>query len=115
MMLAAVSLGAAQILIESRWIACCAEFYLRGQVSQQGHFECGGNSGSDLGLKLQDIAEIFVVGLGPQVESGHRVAELRSDTDRPSGAAHASLEHGSYVQLVSHGRDVGMLSLEREG
>lgn len=62
-----------------------------GDVTQQGDLEGLSHGSGDLGLELQDVAKVSVLGLRPRMKCSDGVDQLRGDTDRVSRAAHASL------------------------
>jgi hypothetical protein len=68
----------------------------------------------DLVLDREDVVELAVVGLRPQVRVGPGADQLRRDTHRVAGLAHRAFEHIGNVQRARDLRDAGLLALERE-
>ena len=68
----------------------------------------------DLVLDREDVLELAVVGLGPEVVAVLHVDELRGDADPVADLAHAALEHRRHAELLADLPDVHLLPLERE-
>ncbi len=63
----------------------------------------------DLVLQREDVVQIPVEALGPEVAVGRAVDELRGDAHAVARLAHAPLEHVAHLQLARHLRDVDVL------
>ena len=68
----------------------------------------------DVVLDLEDIGQIAVVAVGPQVTAGCRVDELRGDPHALAGAADGAFEHRPHAKLAADGADVDRASLVSE-
>ena len=68
----------------------------------------------DVVLHREDVLQLAVVGLRPQVRVGRRLNELRGDSNVLAGLAHAAFEDGRHVELLRDRRDVHILALEVE-
>src|SRR5580698_8535566 len=109
-----VSFPGPQKCVERRRIASAAHLDFRRYVPEQIHLEGTRNSARNLGLELQHIAEIAVVGLGPEVKSRDRIDQLRRDAHGVARAPDASLEYRADIQFARDRPDIGVLSLEGE-
>ena len=56
----------------------------------------------DFTLDLEDVGQLPVVSLGPQVLVGFRVDELSHDPHAVAGTANAALENGRHLEFVSY-------------
>src|SRR6516162_7914211 len=104
----------AQIGIEGKRIARAAQLDLRADITEQCDLKRTGYGIRNFSLQLEYITEVAVIGLRPKVESADRIVELSCDTNRLSGAPHATLEHRSDIQFVRNCAEVHVLPLERE-
>ena len=90
---------------------------LRGErrTRQELHFESLDHGRRELGLHLEDIGEIAIVLLRPEVVAVGGVDELGRDANAVAGLAHAAFQQRRYVQLGSDAREILVLPLEVEG
>ena len=58
-----------QISIESAGITGAADFNPRPHITKQGHFECPRDRVGDVRLQLQNVTQVAVIGLRPQVKT----------------------------------------------
>jgi hypothetical protein len=58
---------------------CASHLDLLHRVGKQAHLQRAGNGTCNFGLQFQHIGQIAVVGMRPEVKSGHRVDQLRGD------------------------------------
>ena len=72
------------------------------------------NRARDLVLHVEDVFELAVVPLGPQLIAVRRVDELRGDAHARARLAHAALEHVPHLQALRDLADLDRLALERE-
>ena len=63
-------------------------------------FDRGHDRFSDLVLDCEDIGEIAVVALLPDVAAGRDIVELRRDADAVAALAHAAFEYISHTKLL---------------
>ena len=82
---------------------------------KQLELERGDHRLRDLVLHREDVGELAVVGLRPEVVAVGGADELGCDADLVAGLAHASLEDRRDIQLGGDGPHVFVLALEREG
>jgi hypothetical protein len=75
----------------------------------------GGDPRGDLVLQVEDVGQIAVVALGPEIGPVHRVEELAGDAHAPARLAHAALQHVANTQLRADLRQVDGLPLVGEG
>ena len=66
--------------------------------------DLAGDRPRDLAVKREDVAEVAVVAVAPEVLVGGGLDELRGDAHAVSGAQHRALDDGVHVQLA---RDLG--------
>src|SRR6266550_4567833 len=82
---------------------------------EQFRLDCACNALCDLVLNGEDIGEVSVIPLGPDVRSGGCVNQLRRDTDSVRRFPHAAFEHITYPQLAAHLLHVDSATLVGEG
>ena len=99
-----VGLGAARAALPDR-------LFLAGQQLQ---LHRGDDRLRNLVLQREDVVEVAVVALRPQVAAGRAVDQLRGDAHALAGLAHAALEHVADPELPRELPDVDVLALERE-
>ena len=75
---------------------------------------CFDHRGRDLVLDREDVVELAVVGLRPQVRVGAGADQLRGDPHRVARLAHGAFEHVRHVQRARDLRDRDLFALERE-
>ncbi len=68
----------------------------------------------NIGLHLEDVLEVAIVGLRPELEPSHCTDQLRGDADLRALAPDAALEQGRYIQRVGNVGSGDGLALERE-
>ena len=85
-------------------------FFLRQQLE----FQRRDDGLGDLVLQREDVVQVAVVALGPEVVVARRLDQLGGDADAPARAPHAALEHVADLQLPRDLRQVDVLALERE-
>jgi hypothetical protein len=68
----------------------------------------------DLILDGEDVGEVAVVPVGPDVVASHSVNQLRGDSHPPAGLAHAAFDDVADVQLFGDLGDIHRLALEGE-
>ena len=103
-----------QIRIERRGIARPAAFDLCGCVAEQRDLKSTRHGVRDIGLQRQNITQVTIVGLRPEMEARHCAVELRGDANLISRAPHAPFQDRRHVQLVAHSGNVRMFALKRE-
>ena len=81
----------------------------RRNVSGDGRRDGGG----DLGLDVEDIGELAVEGLGPEL-SPALVEQLRRDAQLVARLAHAALQHMAHTEHRADALDTDVAVLERE-
>ena len=70
----------------------------------------------DLVLQGEDVGQVAVVAVGPDVVAGRAVDQLGGDPHPAAGLAHAAFEHVADAELARHlGQTSTDLALEREG
>ena len=74
----------------------------------------GDDLGRDVVLHGEDVGQVPVVPLGPQVSAGRRVDELRGDPDPGSRFPHAPLEDMAHAEALPDLRHEHVLAFERE-
>ena len=84
-------LRSAQIRIERGRVARPAELDFGRDIPEQRDFQRLGHGGGDLGLKLEHIPQVPVIGLRPQVKARDGIDQLRGDADGVSPSAARSL------------------------
>ncbi len=75
-------------------------------LRRQGHRECSGDLLRDLALHFEDVGQLTVEGLAPQMLLGAGIHQVDDDPDPRPRLAHASLEDRSNAELF---RDRGDL------
>ena len=70
--------------------------------------ECGHDLLRDFGLQIEDVGQLAIVLLAPEVKSAGGVDQLGRDPNAPPGFANAALEHVANAQLAAH-----ILNLDR--
>ena len=70
--------------------------------------------GRDLVLDGEDVVELAVVGLRPQLGAGRRIDQLHGDPHRVAGPAHRAFQYVRHVQGAGDVGDRHVLALERE-
>src|ERR1700732_2210795 len=69
---------------------------------EQFRLDCACNALGDLVLNGEDIGEVPVIPLGPDVRSGSCVNQLRRDANPVRRFPHAAFQHITYPQLAAH-------------
>ena len=82
--------------------------------AEQRDLELLDHVGRDLVLDREDVVELAVVGLRPQVRVGAGLDQLRRDPYRVARLAHRAFQHVRHVQRARDLRDSDLLALERE-
>src|SRR5262245_57541511 len=82
--------------------------------AQQCHFQLLNHIGSDLVLDLEDVVELPVVSLRPNLETVRGVDELGRDPHLVADLAYRSLKNVRDPQLPGDFRNADVLPLERE-
>ena len=82
-----VSFRPTKICVEGCRIVGAAEFGLQGHVFKQCDLQRPRHRICNIGLELEHIAQVPVIGFRPEVKSGCSVDELRRDPHRVSRAA----------------------------
>ena len=77
-----------------------------GAVAQQRDLELLHHVGRDLVLDREDVVELAVVGLRPQVRVGAGLDQLRGDAHRVARLAHRAFQHVRHVQRARDLRDL---------
>ena len=77
-------------------------------------FKRSGDRARDLVLHVEDVLQLAVVALGPELEAVARVDQLHGDADAVARAAHAALEHRRDAELVGDRRADRRRLSERE-
>ena len=70
------------------------------------HLERVDDLAGDVVLDLEDIGQVAIVAVGPQVATGGRVDELRGDPHAIAGAADRAFEHRAHAKLAADGANV---------
>ncbi len=65
-------------------------------------------------LQLEQIRELAVVGLRPDLETTARIHQSRADPNALAGAAHTSLQYGRHTQIAPNTADVGVAAFVGE-
>jgi hypothetical protein len=60
------------------------------------------DGGADLVLEGEQVRDLAIIGLGPDVLAGGCVDQLRRDADAIAGAAHAAFHHVTSAELGAH-------------
>src|SRR5687767_6278912 len=79
------------------------------------HTQGGHDAGCNLILDGENILELAVITLGPELSVVAGIHELRGEPESLTRFAHASLEHSSNLKLPSDFANVLVLVLEGEG
>ena len=82
--------------------------------AEQRDLELLDHVGRDLVLDREDVVELAVVGLRPQVRVGAGLDQLRRDPDRVARLAHRAFQHVRHVQRARDLRDRNLFAFERE-
>ena len=69
----------------------------------------------DLVLHRENVGEVAVVALGPDVVAGCGFDQLRGDADAVAGFAHAAFEHIAHAKLAANLLHIDGLALVGEG
>ena len=96
-------------------ISRLVDLWRRGRAGEELHLERVDHRQRQLALHLEDIGQLAVVLLGPEMEPVPGVDELRRDAHAVARLAHAALEERGDVQLVGDDGQVLVLALEVEG
>ena len=83
-------------------------------LGKQLQFQPGDHGRGDLALHLEDVLDVAVIGLRPDVHSAVGPYQLGAHTDGGAGAAHAALEQVRDPQVAADFRRRDLLSLEVE-
>ena len=86
---------------------------LRRATHQHG-LERARHGAGDLVLHLEDVRQVAIVGLRPQVVAVGRANQLSADAQHLAALAHAALQHVGHPELAGDRADVFVLALERE-
>ena len=84
------------------------------RCAKQGHFQLLHHVGGDLVLDLEDVVELAVVGLRPQMRVGAGLDQLRGNPDGVARLAHRAFEHVGDVQRARDLRDLDFFAFEGE-
>ena len=82
-------------------------------VGAQSRFQCSRNAQRDIGLNREDVREITIVRLRPEMLVALRIDQLRDDAHAIAGAAHAPLEDRRSIQLRTDLAQAVLAFLER--
>ena len=82
---------------------------------QQLQLERGDDRFRNLVLDRENVLEVAVVALGPDMVAARAVDQLRVDAHPPAGLADAAFEHVADAELAGDVADIDRLALEREG
>ena len=80
----------------------------------EGHPQSLGDRLRNLILHVEDVFQLTVVPLRPQLKAIGHVAQLHGDAHAIPGSPHAAFEHRRHVQLLADGPKVVALALEGE-
>jgi hypothetical protein len=69
----------------------------------------------DFVLQRENVVEVAVVALGPDVAASRAIDKLSSDPDTAARFAHAAFEQVAHLELPRDLRRIDVLALEREG
>src|SRR6516162_240352 len=94
-----------------RWFALRSRQRFALQLDRQG----ADNARGDLILYREDVDELTVVALGPNMSAACRVDELSCYARPVTGAAHASFEHIFDAELAGNRRNIDRLTFVGEG
>src|SRR6185503_18309016 len=72
----------------------------------QPDFKRAGDRDGDFRLKRNDVLELTVEVLRPDVKSGHCVYQLRCNTHTGARPAHAAFEHCTDIESAADGRNI---------
>ncbi len=84
-------------------------------LGRQRDLERGDDLTRDLVLDLEDVGQLAVVALGPDVAAGRPVDQLGRDPDAVAGLAHAAFERMPHAELAAHLPQIGGAALVGEG
>src|SRR5208283_1014628 len=84
--------------------------FARAQFDLQGLNDLPG----DLVLDYEDVVQLAIEAVGPEMSSGFRVDQLRGDPDAVASAADAALEHRPDAEFTGDLTDVDRLALVGE-
>jgi hypothetical protein len=79
------------------------------------HLQRGHHGAGDLVLDGEDIGQVAVEGLRPELVAIRGVDQLRGDAQSGAGLADASFQDMGHVELLAHGSQILALALEVEG
>jgi hypothetical protein len=92
-------------------VACCTDT----RRLESGLWPHGRQHGTgDLGLQLEDVAQLALECLRPELEAVERVDQLHVDAHRLTMLAHAAFEHGRDTQAAADFARVDVSPLEGE-
>ncbi len=83
-------------------------------VRRHRQFQCLDNVRSDLVLHRENVIQVAIVGLGPQVAILDGINELRRDAHPITGTPDAAFEHVAHAELLRNRRHVQVLALQRK-
>ena len=78
-------------------------------------FECGHDLQRQLVLNGEDVGEITIEAVGPDMAAADRIDQLRRDPDPPARLAHATLEYVANTECARHLGDRNRLPLIDKG
>ena len=83
-------------------------------ATREGHPQSLGDRLRNLILHVEDVFQLAVVALGPQLIAIGHLAQLHGDAHAIPRPPHAAFEHRRHVQLLADGPKVSPLPLKRE-
>jgi len=91
------------------------ELGIRCSAGKEPNLESGNDALGDFVLDSEDIHELAVVSLGPNMPSRGAIHQLGSDPNSVSGLSHTAFDYIVDIQLASYITDFCRLALEHEG
>src|SRR4029453_4754211 len=82
--------------------------------ADQLHLELAHNCACNLVLNFENVLQLAIKGLSPQMIAVSRVDQLRRYAHPFASLAHTALQNLRHIQLLAYSADVLVLSLERE-
>ncbi len=103
--------GAEKLLVGVQIVGAIGHQTL-ARLQTQGRTQRPGDGLRDLLLYGEDVGQLAVVVLGPELDSVAGADELRRDAHAVAGLAHRALDQVACAHGLTHGADVLVLALE---
>ena len=105
---------AAQVGIVSVRVLRAAKLELGRLIADKFHLELLRNRSRNVRLHFQNVADLSIIRLGPDMKTAHRINQLYSYSHFISRSTDAALQDRAHVQFMRDGGNIDVLPFERK-